>query len=227
MPFAKDFLRQYDDMAQRAILVAKERTGTEAQYARIRDRLKLDEATFNQLVTLLAEETLDQQANYFRCVVDPACDLSNLPDIPNRSDELLALLGADKYSEFTSFRRGLAEWQSVVQLRGRLSEANYLNDRDAERFMNVVTEERERYLAETQQSGATSRGWGNGSGMVWYLGDGPMEQQLASAAQYSDRMRKRAATVLSQEQLRTYVQLQDELLLSLATYLRSTAADSG
>jgi hypothetical protein len=226
-PFAKDFLRLYDDPALRAIQVANQRTGIEAQYSRLKDRLKLDDATYDQLITLLTEEFLEQQANYYRCVVNPACDLSSAREPRNRSDEYIALLGPERNEELSNYRRGLAEWQSVAQLRGRLSEANYLNDRDAERFMNALTDERERYMAETQQSGATSLGWGTMSGMLWYRGDGTPDQQLASATQYAERMRKRAATVLSPEQLRAYVHLQDELLAGFASSLRLAGADPG
>jgi hypothetical protein len=56
--------------------------------------------------------------------------------------------------------------------------------------------------------------------MVWYSGDGGVDEQLASAAQYSDRMRQRAASILNAEQLRAFVQLQDELLANFANYLR-------
>jgi hypothetical protein len=225
--FARDFLRQYDDPVLHATLLAGQRTEIEPQYSRLKERLKLDDATYNQLITLLAEEFLEQQANHYRCVAKATCDLSNPPELRSRYDEYLALLGPDGNAELTNFRRGLVEWQTVAQLRGRLSEANYLSDRDAERFMRALTEERERYMTETQQSGATSLGWGNGSGMLWYLGDGTAEQQLASAALYSDRMRKRAATVLSAQQLRAYVQLQDELLLGLASSLGASSGDSG
>jgi hypothetical protein len=225
-PFAKDYLRQYDDMALRASLIANARPGIESQYSRLKDRLKLDSATFDQLVDLIAEETLEQQANYYRCVVDTSCDLSRMKPPRDRSDELQALLG-DDYSKFKSYREALPEWQSVVQLRGRLPESLPLRDSDAERLMNALSEERGRFTTESSQNGASTRGWGNGTGMLWYAGDGGADQQLASARQYSDRMRQRAASVLSAEQLRFFVQMQEEMLAQLASFLATQAGSPG
>lgn len=221
LPFAKDWLRQYDDPAQRASLTKAARTGIEAQYARLRDRLKLDPNTFSQLVDLLAQEQLEQQSNYFRCLIDTSCDTSAVRPPRDHSDEYQALLGNDAFAQFNSYRQAMPEWQSVVQLRGRLGESNYLKDADADRLLGALTAERERYVSESNQAGAKLRGWGTGNGMVWYSGDGGIDEQLASAQQYSERMRQRAAAILSAEQLRAFTQLQDELLANFANYLRS------
>lgn len=227
LPFAKDFLRQYDNPAQRASLMNAARTGVESQYSRIKERLKLDAGTFGQLVDLLAEEQLEQQANYFRCLVDPDCDTSKIGPARDHSNEFLALLGADGYAQLSAYRSAIPEWQSVVQLRGRLSESNSLNDSGAERLMSALTAERERYMAEASQAGAKTRGWGNGTGMLWYSGDGGAEEQFASAMQYSERVRQRAAGILTAEQLRAFVQLQEEMLAGLASYLHTQSGKQG
>jgi len=228
LPFAKDFLRQYDDPSQRATLIKAARAGVESQYSRLKGRLKLDSATFGQLVDLIVEEQLEQQANYDRCVVNPACDTSKVITQPrDRSSEYLAMLGTDGYAQFTAFRSALPEWQSVVQLRGRLAEENSLKDGDAERLLSALSAERERYVTETNQAGANLRAWGNGTGMIWYSGSGGVEEQLASAEQYSERMRQRAASILTGEQLRAFVQLQEEMLANLTSYLRSQSGRPG
>jgi hypothetical protein len=221
LPFAKDWLRQYDDPTQRASLLKAAKSGIESQYSRLRDRLKLDAATFGQLVDLLTQEQLEQQANYFRCVTDASCDTSNVRPPRDHSDEYLAMLGADAFAQFNAYRQAMPEWQAVVQLRGRLGEANYLKDGDAERLLGALSAERERYATESNQAGAKLRGWGTGTGTVWYSGDGDVEEQLASATQYSERVRQRAASILNAEQLRAFTQLQDELLANFANYLRS------
>jgi hypothetical protein len=226
LPFAKDFLRQYDNPALRQTLLRAARTGIESQYSRLRDRLKLDANTYSQLVDLLTEEQLDGQANYYRCLVNPLCDTSKMPPTRDRSEDFLALLGAEKNEQLTAYRKSLQDWQAVVQLRGRLPETNNLRDSDAERLMNAMTAERERYIAESGQAGANIRGWGNGAGMMWYTGDGGIEEQMASATQYSERLRQSAATILNAEQLHAFVQLQEELLAGLASYLQSQSGKS-
>lgn len=227
LPFARDFMRQYDDLALRGALLASARKGFESQYALLRDRLKLDAATFDQLTSLLAEESLEQQANYFRCVVDPSCNLANVPTPRDRGDEIQALLGPEGHAQFTSFRDAMPEWQSVVQLRGRLSESQSLRDGDAERLRTAMTDARKRFTGDLEQQGAQLRGWSNGTGSLWYSGDGTTEQQLASAMQYSQMMRRQAAALLNGEQLRLFTQLQDELLASFGAYLQQAQADRG
>ena len=227
IPFAKDFLRQYDSPAQRASLMKAARGGMESQYSRLRDKLKLDASTFNQLIDVLAEEQVEMQANYYRCLLNPACDTSKLSLPHDHSDEYLALLGADKYEDFTAYRNAIPEWQSVVQLRGRLSEANYLNDTNADLLTSKLSAERQRYTTEANQAGAKLRGWGTGTGMVWYTVDGGVEEQLASATAYTERMRQSAAEILTAEQMRTFVQLQEEMLANLANYLRSQSGKQG
>jgi hypothetical protein len=221
LPFARDFLRQYDDPAQRASLVRAARAGLASQYLRLKERLKLDDNLFAQLVDLMAEEQMDQQANYYRCLVNPRCDTANMPQPRDRTSEYQALLGPEGYAKFTGYRSALPEWQSVVQLRGRLPESNSLKDGDAERLLGALSAERERFVTESNQAGAKLRGWGNGAGMLWYAGDGGVEEQLASATQYAERMRQSAASILNAEQLRAFVQIQEEMLASLATYLHS------
>jgi hypothetical protein len=227
LPFAKDYLRQYDNPALRPTLTKAARIGIESQYSRLRDRLKLDANTFNQLVELLTGEQLDGQANYFRCLVNPDCDTSHMPPGRDLSDEFLALLGAENSAQLTAYRSSMQDWQSVVQLRGRLPESSNLRDSDAERLLNVLTTERERYVAESNQAGAKLRGWGMGTGMVWYTGDGGIEEQMASATQYSERLRQSAAAVLNAEQLHAFIQLQEEMLAGLASYLQSQSGKSG
>jgi hypothetical protein len=222
MASAKSTVQTMNDPVSRAKAVARFKDEQIAQLTRLRDRLKLDPETFEKLVGLLAEDMQLQQENYARCVLDPQCDMMNIPDSPDHSQDLIALLGPDKYGQLNQFRATLVDWQTVVQLRGRLSEANYLGDASAERLMKSLTEERERYYREVQQQGANGAGFGNGSGMVNYTVDGPIEQQLASAAQYSQRMRARAAEVLSPEQLRAFNRLQDDLLAALANHLHET-----
>ena len=219
LPFARQFLAQYDDPSQRPTLARQSRTLSAGQYSQLREKLKLSPEKFDELLGLLADEQLDQQANYFRCVVNPDCDPAHLLPPPDRSAEFQALLG-DDYDEFAKYRGSLGEWQSVAQLRGRLSDANALRDSDAERLVGSLSAEAARIREETSQQGATLKGWGNGTGMVWYTGDGAIEQQIASAQANAQRMRQRVVGILSAEQLRVFDQLQDDLLEGFASYMR-------
>src|SRR5205085_12496039 len=75
--FAHQFLARYDDANQRPVLLEEQRTVIRRQYEKLKDRLKLDDSTFEQLVSLLAEEQLQVQEHWSRCAVDSQCDPRN------------------------------------------------------------------------------------------------------------------------------------------------------
>ena len=95
-----------------------------------------------------------------------------------------------------------------------------LHDEQAEKLIAALVEEHEHYKREVEASGATLKGWGTAQGMLWYTGDGSIDQQLNSATAYSQRLRARAAAMLTPQQLASFVQLQDELLAAMTAYLR-------
>jgi hypothetical protein len=222
--FARQFLARYDDSAQRAVLLDEARAAVRRQYSLLKERLKLDDATFDQLVTLLAEQNLQAQQHWARCAVEPRCDVndpSRAPATHDPSQELLALLGGDKIDAFNKYRDSISERDAVAQFRGRLSDSSYLPEAQAEQLVAALAEERQRYSQEASQRGARLRGWGTNLGMIMYPDDiGSVEQQLAEAAQYSQRMQARAASILTPAQLAAYVQMQEELLAQMASYLR-------
>jgi hypothetical protein len=213
------------------MLVEETRTSLRRQYEGLQKQLKLDAGTFDQLLTELAEQNLQPQEAYFRCVLDPECDLDAYQQRPNpvedRNAQLLALLGPDKLEQFTRYRESLGERESVVQLRGRLDETTRLRDDQAEQLVAALWDERSRYVEELRQRGASVSGWGTGQlGMLMYPTDsGSIDQRLSDAAQFSQRLQGRAASVLSPEQLAVFVQMQRELLASMAAYMRPTPGE--
>jgi hypothetical protein len=228
--FARQQLARLEDPVQRSALLDDARANTRRQYARLRDQLKLGEATFEQLVTLIAEQTLQSQETYFRCAADPACNVKEnfkRNPVDDRSQELLALLGAEKTEELKKYQASLGERDAVAQLRGRLNESNSMRDAQAEALVLALADERDRFQKETAARGSSLEGWGTTLGMVMYSADSnSIDQRLAEAAQYSQRLRQRAGAVLSPAQLAAFNQMQDELLAQMAAYLRPTSTGS-
>jgi len=225
--FARQFLTRYDDSAQRSAMLDEAKVGIRRQYAKLKEQLKLSDTTFEQVVTLLAEETLQIQEEFSRCAVDPQCN-ANDPSRRNayvdRSQEFLAVLGANDIEAFNQFRSSIGERDQVIQLRGRLPDSHFLPEAQAERLISALAEERKLFQQESDQRGASVRGWGTQLGMLFYSDDSSSaDQQVAEATQFSQRMRARAAGVLSPAQLAVYVQMQDELLTQLTASLRPPA----
>jgi hypothetical protein len=65
-PIARQFLARFDDPVQHAAQVAETRAGLKRQYDPLRQKLRLDAATYNQFLDLLSEQSLKDQAHYFR-----------------------------------------------------------------------------------------------------------------------------------------------------------------
>jgi hypothetical protein len=225
--FARQQLARLEDPVQRSALLEDARANTRRQYARLRDQLKLSESTFEQLVTLVAEQSLQSQETYFRCAADPACNIKEnfkRNPVDDRSQELLALLGADQADELRKYQASLGERDAVAQLRGRLNESNSMRDAQAEALVLALADERDRFQKETAARGSTLEGWGTTLGMIMYSADSnSIDQRLAEAASYSQRLRQRAGAVLSPAQLAAFNQMQDELLAQMAAYLRPTS----
>src|SRR5215831_3972422 len=68
LPIAQKFLARFDDPVQHAALIAETRNGLRRQYDPLRQKLKLDASTYNQLLDLLSEQSAQNQADYFRCL---------------------------------------------------------------------------------------------------------------------------------------------------------------
>lgn len=225
--FARQLVARLDDSVQRQALLDEQKASVRRQYARLKEQLKLSDAKFDQLVTTLAEQNLQGQENWARCSIDPTCnpkDESRMR-IDDRTQELLALLGSESYEDFNAFRETLQERDAVAQLRGRLNDNLFLPQAQAEQLIAALADERKRFAQETTARGSTVNGWGTTLGTIWYPEDAvTIEARLSEAAQYSQRLRARAATVLSAAQLAAFVQMQEELLAQMAGYLRPAPA---
>src|SRR5690349_9825631 len=126
--FARQFLARYDDSAQRQAQLEEARAGVRRQYGALKEQLGLSDEKFEQIVDVLAQQNLQAQERWARCAVDADCDPTHpRPDaVDDRSQELLALLGADHIDDFNRYRDTLGERDSVAQFRGRLADAQFL-----------------------------------------------------------------------------------------------------
>jgi hypothetical protein len=220
--FARQMVARYDDPNQRPAMLEEQRTVIRRQYEKLQQRLKLSDAEFSQLVTLIAEEQLQMQINWARCAADPACDTQKPPEHNvDRTQEYQAMLGSEGAEAFTEFRKSIAERDAVIQLRARLPDTSFLPESQAEKLIMALAEERERFSQEASTRGAKARGWGTNLGMLMYTEDsGLPEQFVAEATEYSQRLRARAAGVLTPAQLAAYVQMQEELLAIFTANVR-------
>jgi hypothetical protein len=220
--FARQMVARYDDPDQRPAMLEEQRSVVRRQYEKLQQRLKLNDSEFSQLVTLIAEEQLQLQMNWARCAADPACDTRKPPDRSiDRTQEYQAMLGSEGAEALAQFRRTIVERETVIQLRGRLPDTSFLPESQAEKLVMALAEEREKFSQEATARGAKATSWGTNLGLLMYTEDsGLTEQYVAEATQYSQRLRARAASVLTPAQLAAYVQMQEELLAMFTTNVR-------
>jgi hypothetical protein len=221
--FARQFLAKYDDSAQRQVQLDEARTAVRRQYGALKDKLGLSNARFEQLIDLVAQQNLQAQEQWARCAVDANCDPKNPQSraMDDRSQELLALLGAENIDSFNAYRDALMERDAVAQFRGRLSDSQFLPQSQSEQLIAALADERRRYSQEVEQLGTELTAFMTPLGTIWYPANvGSADAQLAEAAAYSQRMRARAASVLTPAQLAAFVQMQEELLAQLASFIR-------
>jgi hypothetical protein len=219
--FARQFLSRYDDSAQREVQLNEARSAARRQYCALKEKLGLSNAKFEQLIDIVAQQNLQAQELWARCAVHPDCDPKSPRPMDDRSQELLALLGAGNMDGFNAYRDSLMERDAVAQFRGRLTDAQFLPQAQSEQLIAALAEERELFSQEAGQRGTELTAIITPLGTLWYPADaGSADVQLAEAAAYSQRMRARAAGVLTPAQLAAFVQMQEELLAQLATMIR-------
>lgn len=223
---SRRILKVLADPAQREDLLVESKLNMRNSYPRLAQVLGLTNEEADRLFTLLAQQQLDSQEAYSRCMVDPDCNIrdmnTNQPD--PRAQEIADLLGADRQQQFEAYKNTLMERESVVQLRSRLPDSSRLPDDRAEALIAVLADERQKIHMEAAQRGAGMNGYGSGVGVIFSASDAPTaEAQIASAQANSRRMHDRAAEVLNTEQLRVFDEMQEELMISMRNQARRKA----
>jgi Spy/CpxP family protein refolding chaperone len=221
------FLEEVADPVHRAELLDQTKLSVRAPLPRVAQHLGLTDEEADRMFTLLAEQQLQAHERQARCATQPDCNYRGYSsaDADTQQQEMNALLGPERHEKFKQFQESMGERQAVTALRSNLSDRAFLNDQRAEELVSALYDERTRFQNEALQRGTGFSGFGTGSGML-YVGDqGSLDERVAAARRYSDRLRERAAQVLTAEQARSFNQMQDELLANLREMLRNQEAE--
>ena len=123
----------------------------------------------------------------------------------NPPAELRQLLGDERLQRFNDYRDNSQERRIVANLRGVASDAVHISDKQAERLVEVLGDERRKFLKEFEQRGAEYSGLNSGLGSLYYSSTAQSaEQRVAEASEFQRRQRERAAEVLTPQQLVKY-----------------------
>jgi hypothetical protein len=220
-------LKAYEDPAARERSLATARAETRETLDRFPQVAGLTDDQANRLVELLAQQQLEDNVTVARCIVDPACATPQralaLLDKNARRRLVADLLGPEKADQYEFFQDSLGERRGVTSLRARLADDQILSDADAERLIEALARERQKYVSEMEQAGGrTGTFAAGGSGSVFYRVDAArsgearqLSRELDSAVVFSERMKNTASRILTAEQMRVFGEMQEDLLTLL------------
>ncbi len=183
----------------------------------------------NQVLAAEAEQMLKGQARMARCRMDPACDPKSVWSYwEQEKNPVRDLLGAEKFPEYEQYQKTVSDRLQVRELRSRLDAANGLSDEQAEALVAAMRDERDQFETEARETGRSMSYFGSMIGvMATSQASGPEPpsdaEVLDSAQDFASRLRKRAADVLTAEQMRQFVAIQDEQLTQVKMSLRQRA----
>lgn len=219
----RQIVERFDDPERRAEMIAEFKGMVRNGNPGLATALNLTREDANRLIDLLALQQAENQARYARCELDGPCDVQKIGQYgaDTTTQEIANLLGPEGQQKYSQYRMSVSEREGVTQFRSRLADPTHLPDDTAEALITALADERTRISTEASQRGVSLDGIGNGNGMVWIstASDSP-EARFESAKENSRRFRARAADVLTPAQMRTFEEMQDELLLSMRHQLR-------
>ena len=226
------FLALLATPAGHAQLLAEEKSELRrVRYPDLARALRLTSEQENQILSAEAEQSLKEQARFARCRLDPSCSVDSILreglDTKSRQKPIEDLLGAEKFNEYESYLNTIIDRRQVKELRARLSSANALSDEQAEALVAAMHEERERFGAEAKEMGRGISYFGTQTGGLMAAteatGSLPSDSEvLSSAREFSQRLRDRAAKLLTTEQMRQFDELQEETLTRTQWSLRQS-----
>jgi hypothetical protein len=213
-------LDQLEDPLQRSALRSKLAPRLETQMFPVSKHLNLSADEHARLTALLVEQALRSREKAVRCELQSGCDSSllELSDRDSNQMELEQVLGAERARRFSDYMRSLPERQLVGNLRLRLLDGGDLTSDQEERLIMALADEREAFLARAKNLNLEVRTFVSVSGEVYgaaSVGTSAREHEfLESAREYTQRVRNRAAEVLSPTQLDQFSTLQQSILES-------------
>lgn len=216
-----DFLALYADPQGRRILIEEALVDQRNGMRGLGERLGLTAEHWQRVLEVFAEQQVEGRAASLRCRADPACKAPFTPDdIANRQQALRDAIGEDKYAEYSRYTSTMAERNTVAELQKHLTGTLALSEQRAEELIAALAEERAQAFKEMSADNNKVAGIGVPNGWAYYVESAPtLEARMATADQFSQRMRDRAATVLSGSQLTAFNQMQDMVLATLRAYL--------
>jgi hypothetical protein len=221
-------LQRYEDPQEREKLLEEERAEQRRLLGRFPRMMSLTDEETNRLLDVLAQLHLEGQLKVARCVVEPRCSgPQDFSDVPMDRDEaemrIAAVLGAETARRYDTFQNSVQERLMVTSFRARLDGALMVREEDAERLIEALADERDKYAKELEQRGGKIHRTSI-SGFPVLVREGSWKRivpEVNDAVALGKRQRERASRVLSAEQMRAFDEVQDDVVSMVRERRRS------
>jgi hypothetical protein len=219
--YDRAFLAREADPERRPQLLEETRVGLRQRYPGLEHLPRLEPATYEQLMSLLAEQLVQTHKTSIECKYASTCGTATKQLRDAQQAELAALLGPDGKQQFEQYLESRSERLQVNSMRGRLTDENRLPDAQAEALALALADERRRVADDISQRGLTQSMTFDGIPLV-YLPGITYEDLMGQARAYQERLRTRAATLLNSSQLAVYDQIVAEKMIVVGAMIQST-----
>ena len=213
---AAELLARYDHPDTRAALLAEELKHRREALRAMRSRVELSDRQWEDAAALQAAERLDTRARATRCFLSKACEMPEAPprDLEERRQAFIDEVGQKKFDALQAQERRGAEEGVVKKLQERLPPALRLRPNEADALLDSLAEEAQEIMGEMRSRGGDVATFSSYGAIPYSREPVDLEEHMAAARAATERMRDRAAMLLSGERLETFnIQLDDGLLM--------------
>jgi hypothetical protein len=213
-------LSRLDDLQGRDELARTITAGARNDWMEVGAAVGLTAEEVARIVDLATMTGLQNHRRRNECITDPACNVSTLEAtleaLPDSGT--LSIVGEAKYARIKAYEDSLDERVTVLSLRW-LPAGRALTDAQAGELALAMATERQRFSRSAEEAGRKVEQFSGGTPVLYALHstapDGvsvSIEDQLASAMAYNERIHRRAAGILPAETLVRFKAAQDATL---------------
>jgi hypothetical protein len=207
------------DPAKRAAMIDQGKRMLRASEPRLASYMGLKDREFDAFIALLAEQNLAYTETHARC--SPHCPRVDSKALVERKNQAIReLLGDEAIERYNQYEQSRSERAAVENFRSSLPDKLSMTDDQYERLITALADEHQKFEREAATRGLKTAGSGGSTGMLyWDESHHSVEERLAAARQYSERLRSRASGVLTTDQARRYDEAQESALANLESFL--------
>ena len=209
------------DPVKRAAMVEQAKAAFHAQNPRLKEFMGMKPGEFDEFLTLLADQDVQYQEWFLDCEKTHCVWDQEFPAFEARKRRATEdLLGVERSQRYNQYDNSRIERMTVGNFRKDLPDALHMSNEQSERLIAVLAEERQEFEQEARARGLELNTFGAGRGTILYdESRQSVQERVAAGREYSERLRARAAKVLTTEQLREYAIMQDAELASMESAL--------